>query len=165
MSTNRKLPRRTEPLGWVVVANAARARVFERDDENGAMHETFDLVHPAARIRASALDSARPGRARKSEASTAFEPHTPVPERERARFAAELAQQLEQAALGHQMAGLVLLASNPFLGEIKSHLGPAARHQLKGAVASDFTSFRGAELEQRVSRALQGLPSELAAAE
>ncbi len=135
---------------WVVLANATRARVFERDEGSGAMREILDAVHPAGREKDSALGRDRPGRARKGAMSTAFPPRTAPQAREREHFAQELSRMLESAAVDHRMPGLVVLASNPFLGELKARLGPNARALLKASIASDFTTFEGADLEHRV---------------
>jgi protein required for attachment to host cells len=142
-------------LDWVVVANATKARVFERDDENGAMRELADYMHAASRQKGVELTGDRPGLARKSQAATVFAPHATPQEREHARFAHELAQALEQAAKDRRMPGLQLFASDPFLGEVKAELGDAARRVLKSSIATDLTAFKGRDLEQRVSRALQ----------
>jgi protein required for attachment to host cells len=142
-------------LDWILVANAARARTFRRDPENGAMRHAADYVHPASRLKGSALDTDRPGQARKSGASTAFAPHTDAHEREHERFARELAAVLESAAQAHEAPVLVVIASNPFLGELKSHLGEATRRLLKTTIALDLTAYHGADLERRVTAALR----------
>jgi protein required for attachment to host cells len=141
-------------LDWVVVANAARARIFQRDDENQALREIDDRVHSPSRQKASELEDDRPGKARKGDMSTAFAPHTEARDREHQRFAREVAQLLEDAALAHRMPGLVLLASNPFLGELKAELGDATLRLLKHSAPVDLTSYQHAELEQRVTRAI-----------
>ena len=142
------------PLDWLVLANAARARVFERDSGTGAMREVADAVHPDSREKVAALSRDRPGHAFKGQASTAFEPHTGPKVRERHEFAKELAHTLEAAAQAHRMAGLVLMASDPFLGDLKAALGPAAAAALKASLPVDLTSLQGADLEHHVSKAL-----------
>lgn len=154
MLTQDKPLQRHWALDWVVVANAARARIFERDDENQALREIADRVHAPSRQKASELETDRPGKARKGDASTAFAPHTDPREREHQRFAHEVAQLLEEAALAQRMPGLVLLASNPFLGELKAELGDAARRLLKHSAPIDLTTYQHAELEARVTRAI-----------
>jgi protein required for attachment to host cells len=154
MTTQGKPYQRRWDLDWVVVANAARARVFERDDENQALREIADHVHTPSRQKATELTGDRPGHAHKSAVSTAFAPHTDAREREHQRFAHEVAQMLEEAALARRMPGLVLLASNPFLGELRAELGDAARRLLKHSAPVDLTTFQHAELEQRVTRAI-----------
>lgn len=147
---------RQAPLGWVVVANASRARIFERDDDNGALREVSDHVHPESRMKGIALDGDRPGRAMKGAASTAFAPPSAPHEHELARFADELARCIERATHDGALPGLVLLASNPFLGALKARLGPGALRCLTAAIAVDLTRHRGAELERRVTQALRG---------
>lgn len=158
--TRQSTPKRDWLLDWIVVANAARARIFERDDENQALREIADLVHAQSRQKASELGTDRPGRVRKSDASTAFSPHPELRTREHQRFAHELANVLEEAALAHRMPGLVLLASNPFLGELKAELGDAARRVLKHAAPVDLTTYQHAELERRVTQAVGGTSAE-----
>lgn len=156
MTSERKTTPRKSGLDWVVVANAARARIFERDDEDQVLREIADCVHTPSRQKASELDDDRPGKARKSQASTAFTPHTETRDREHQHFAHEIAQLLEDAALTQDMPGLVLLASNPFLGELKAELGAAAQRLLKFSVPVDLTIYQHADLEQRVTRAFNG---------
>jgi protein required for attachment to host cells len=143
-------------LDWVLVANGARARLFVRDADNGALREVSDHVHPGSRMKGSELGDERAGQARKSAAATAFTARETPHEHERAAFARELAAVLEQAALEHRMPGWALIASNPFLGELKAGLGDAARRGLKSAIALDLTAWTGQALEQRVTQALQG---------
>lgn len=159
MSTRHKPLQGRRALGWVVVANAARARIFERDDDNQALREIADRIHAPSRQKASELEADRPGKARKGEASTAFAPHTDPHDREHQRFAREVAQLLEEAALAHRMPGLVLLVSNPFLGELKAELGDATQRLLERCVPVDLTTCQHAELEERVTRAIGSAPA------
>ena len=152
--TTMKTIKPIEPLEAVLVANAARARLFERDAQNTAMRELATFVHPQTRLKGTALGHDRPGLAHKGVASTAFPPHTDPHRKEHAEFARELAQRLEALALEARHPRLVLLASNPFLGELKAHLGGTAKRWLQVALPLDLTAFEGAELEQRVSQAL-----------
>lgn len=163
MTLNRE-PQRLDPvpLDWLVIANGARARIFERNDGNGALREIADPVHPASREKESVLGRDRPGRVRKGAVTTAFEPRTAPRVREQMQFAHELAAMLESAAIARRMPGFVLMASNPFLGELRTALGPAARAALRISIALDLTGFRHADLERRVSEALDDHPRSVA---
>jgi protein required for attachment to host cells len=141
-------------LEWVLVANAARGRCFERDVDNGAMRELDTFVHPGSRLKGQDLGTDRAGLAHKGVASTQFAPPTDPHQKEQAQFAHELAQVLEQAALSHRFTRLALIASNPFLGELKGRLGTASTRALGASVPLDLTAFSGRELEQRVTQAL-----------
>jgi protein required for attachment to host cells len=149
-------PTRTRPHGWVLIANAARARSFVRDTENGAMRELCSFVHPASRLKGVDLQDDRGGQVRKSAASTQFAPHTDPHDKVHAQFAQELARYLEEAALAQRYPELALFASKSFLGALRAELGPAARHLLRASVPLDLTAYQSADLEQRVARALQG---------
>jgi protein required for attachment to host cells len=142
------------PLHWVLVANAARARCFERDDENNALRELAAFVHPQSRLKGQALGADRGGLVHKGVASTQFTPRTDLHEKEHTQFARELASYLEEAALAHRFPGLALIASNPFLGELHSRLGESTTRLLTKSVALDLTGYRHGELERRVTQAL-----------
>ncbi len=152
---SRTPPIKTRPLGWVLIANAARARSFVRDAENGAMREICSFVHPASRLKGVALQDDRGGQVRKSAASTQFAPHTDPHDKAHAEFGNELAGYLEEAALAHRYPELALFASKAFLGELRTRLGPATQQLLSKSVPLDLTAYQSAELEQRVTRALQ----------
>ena len=122
--------KRAAALDWVLIANAARARCFVRDADNGAMREERSFVHPASRLKGAALEHDRGGKVHKSAASTQFAPHTDVHDKEHAAFARELAAFLEKAALAQQYPALSLIASAAFLGELRAQLGPAAQQAL-----------------------------------
>jgi protein required for attachment to host cells len=138
----------------VLIANAARARCFVRDADNGAMREERSFVHPASRLKGMELSHDRGGKVRKSMAGTQFAAHTDVHDKEHAVFARQLAAFLEEAALARQYPGLSLIASAAFLGELRARLGPAARKRLRQGVALDLTACEGAELEHHVTQAL-----------
>ena len=141
---------------WVVVANAARARVLQETGEPGVYSHVADLVHPASRQKGMALDSDRPGHVVSlghNTGSSAYQPRTDPREREHAQFAREVAATLNRGVAAGQCAGLVLVASNPFLGHLKAHLGEQASKRLLRTVASDYTSLRDAEVAQRLAAA------------
>lgn len=141
-------------LDWLLIANAARARCFVRDADNGAMREERSFVHPASRLKGQALGHDRGGKVHKSVASTQFAPHTDPHDKEHAVFARELADFLERAALAQQYPGLSLIASAAFLGALRAQLGPATHKRLRQSVSLDLTACEGAELEHRVTQAL-----------
>ncbi len=154
MTMRRLHDEKPQPLDWVLVANAARARCFERDPDNGGLREIAGFVHPASRQKGAELQHDRGGQVRKSAASTQFAPHTEPHAKELDVFARELAAHLDAAALGHRYAHLVLVGSAPFVGHLRAALGASAR-LLAAVVPLDLSSFRGAELEGRVTQALQ----------
>jgi protein required for attachment to host cells len=145
--------RRTAMKNWLVVANAARARVLEEGDKPGAYIHRADLVHPQSRLKGIELGGDRPGhvvRTGHGLGSTAYAPHTDSREREHDRFAQELAEMLNHGIAAGQCAGLVLVASNPFLGHLKAHLGEQAHKAILRTVPADYTALRDDELAPRL---------------
>jgi protein required for attachment to host cells len=144
---------------WVVLANAARARIFEREPVSGTLVEVLDLVHPESREKTAELASDREGHAQKAHgdpghAGTAFQPHTTPRQKEHAAFATEVSRHLEVAATQGRCGEVALIASNPFLGELKSHLGSATQRVLSATIPLDLTMVSGPELPHRITEAL-----------
>lgn len=138
---------------WMVVANGARARVLEEMDPPGTYRHRADMVHPQTRLKGMALQSDRAGHAlgpQHTPGGAAYESRTPVREREHERFAQEIAAVLDAGIASGECAGIVLVASNPFLGELRAHLGPRARQAILRTVAHDYTSLRDDEVSARL---------------
>jgi hypothetical protein len=138
---------------WVVVANASRARVLEETGTPGEYVHVADLVHPGSRLKGIDLADDRPGHmpgAPHGPGGAAYPPRTGVREHEHERFAAEVAEVLDRGLAQGQCAGLVLVASNPFLGLLHARLGDAARKAVLRTVPRDYTELRNHELARRV---------------
>ena len=144
---------------WLVVANAARARVLEETDLQVAKARQqpyvhiSDLVHPQSRQKGAALADDRPGHVQRTGhglGSTSYAPHTDPKEREHDRFAREVAQTLDAAVAAQSCAGLVLVASSPFLGHLKARLGEQARKAVVRSIDADYTALDDRELAKRL---------------
>ncbi|MHB8947934.1 MAG: host attachment protein [Rhodoferax sp.] len=145
---------------WILVANAARARVLERRAGDNALLELADFVCPPKNLIIEAeggdlTGAAGKGHGRTGHAGTQFEPRMEVKDKARALFARQLADYLNQGMTEQQCDALVVIASSPMLGDLKPFLSKAAASALERAVASDLTRYQHAELKERVERALQ----------
>lgn len=139
---------------WLVVANASRARVLEETAHLGNYVHRADLVHPASRQRAHEIGTHRNGHVAggsRDPGSAGFQQRTDPHGREHQRFAAELADLVNRAVASGECAGLVLVASNPFLGQFKSELGEQASKLLLRVIAKDYTSLSDAEVASQIS--------------
>jgi protein required for attachment to host cells len=144
---------------WIVLANASRARILDRESDGGRLVELENLAHPQSRVKGSELTSDRGGHAEKAHgdpghAGTEFQPRTDPRQKEHAVFAAEVSRYLENEVAQGRCQDLVLIASDPFLGELKSHLGPTAMRAVSVTIARDLTTFAGRDLAGRVTEAL-----------
>jgi len=145
---------------WVLIANAERARCFERDATDHSLTELIDFVHPHVSLIGKAGGSdltgaAGKGHGRTGHAGTQFEPHTEAHAKERASFARQLADYINEGVAGQRCNALVVIATSPMLGEIRPCLSSAAEKAVRASVTSDLTRYGGPELKQRVTDALQ----------
>ncbi len=143
---------------WLVVANAARARVLEESDSRGGKRPSYvhvaDLVHPQSRQKGSALANDRPGHVEgigHGLGSASYVLRTDPREREHDRFARQVAQLLNEGIAAQRCAGLVLVASSPFLGHLKAHLGEQAKKAVVRTLDADYTALDERELAERLA--------------
>ena len=145
---------------WIVVANAHRARCFERDDKGGALNELADFIYPQTRINtgpdvADPTGEAGKGHGRTGHSGRQFEPRTETHDKERVSFARTIADYLNDGVAGQRCAGLILIASSQMLGDLRPLLSVAAEKVLRNCVDRDLTVYQGTELKERVDHALE----------
>lgn len=144
---------------WVLIANAARARCFERHVEDHSLTELIDFVHPDATLASkigegNLTGAAGKGHGRTGHAGTQFEPHTEAHAKERAIFARQIADYINEGVAGQRCNALVLIATSPMLGALSPCLSSASDKLVRSCIVSDLTSYLGSELKKRVDDAL-----------
>ena len=144
---------------WILIADAHRARCFERRPSDQSLTELADFVHSTTRISSEPKGSdisgaAGKGHGRTGHAGTQFEPHTDAHAKERASFARELAAYLNDGVATQRCNAIVLIATSPMLGELRPILNSAAAKVLRRSVAADLTHYTGPELKERVTEFL-----------
>ncbi len=120
---------------WFLVANAARARLLSRK-RNEPLQLVRAFGHVESRAKSGKTDFG------------AFEPRMSPREKERHRFAHELARFIDHEAREGHFATLSVFAPSPFLGDLKHELGAATVHRLAAAEDLDLTHKSLVELEQ-----------------
>jgi protein required for attachment to host cells len=147
--------RRSLMKNWLVIANASRARVLEETGEAGVYAHVADMVHPDSRLKGEELATDRPGHAPGPSAhgtgSTAFDPRSDPRERAHDAFAREVAALLDAGVADGRCGGVVLAASNPFLGLVKAHLADRTTKALLRTVAADYTALTEREIALKFS--------------
>ncbi len=137
---------------WILVGNAAHARLFRRDSPSEPLVPLVSLEHPQSRLKGSELADDRPGREAtdNSRGSNRFEPHSDVRRKEHRRFAREIAQRLDAGLAANEFGALQIYASSPFLGELKAVLSDAVAQRVKVAHDTDLGALGLAEIEHRL---------------
>jgi protein required for attachment to host cells len=141
---------------WFIIANASRARICEWSEGRNHLLELADFIHPQSRGMGSDLDRDRAGHVQRSLGDgglggVALTPHTDPRHKEHAVFARQLAAHVEAALIAHRCDALCLVASNPFLGELKSHLHAAGKMALRSTVPSDLSELALPELAKHLN--------------
>lgn len=133
---------------WILVANASHARVLERSSFSEPLLELTDWCHPESRMRASETERAPLGHSEAGRAALA--PRTELKQIHRSEFAKTLALYFHEAVLSHRFNALALFASNPFMGELMSHLDAPVQRTIVAKHMLDLTALNLTELDKRL---------------
>ena len=136
----------------IVLANSSLCRLLMRDGHAMAVVPLAALRHPASRMPGHLLGSDRPGHEAVdgSRGGNRFEPRSDVRKHEHASFAHEIAHELQARLAAGAYDDLWLLASNPFLGELKAALPDPVARRVRQTLALDLTGLGLAEIEARL---------------
>ncbi len=137
---------------WIVVADAARARIFTRDGEGLAPQPVTSFSHPDSRERSRDIATDRPGRT--NDGVDAYMPGTDPQQAAKERFATQLAQWLEREAGRDAYSALVLVAPPAFLGILRNSLDDNTRRRVVHSIDRDLSKIRDHELVPRLQREL-----------
>jgi len=117
---------------WVLIADRARARLFEARQGNGHLDEVAGFIHVEGQL-GSELDRDQQG---------------PQPRDKVAReFAHGLATVLDQGRLDHCYERLILVAPPRFLGQLRSQLGSEVAKLVFEMVDKDITHASPEEID------------------
>lgn len=140
---------------WILVANAAQARLFQQEP-GSPMTVLQAFHHPESRVRSSVLGNDERGRQLTDSraGAAAYQARVEPHRKEHLRFAAELADFLEQGARAGRCGQVRVFAASPFLGELKAQFGDATQRLLAGSHDLDLSAVGLAEIEWRVRQAI-----------
>lgn len=137
---------------WVLVANGSVAHFFRRSTANDPLVPLDTIRFPAARLKPSALERDRQGH-ESSDNSTAaahFEPATSTRRKLMQQFAHQLADHMEQGLAERRYNTLWLVASSPFLGELKAALSKDVERHVEWVHDADLTTLPPKSLRDRL---------------
>ena len=135
---------------WIVVANGASARAFERRGALAPLIELQHWSHPQTRMHAAELSRDHPGPGHSGRGGL-----TPrIEERHKARqqFAHELSQWLQARLAQHPQGQVALLSSNPFLGELMAALPEGVHTHVCASHPIDLTHLTFQALDECLHR-------------
>jgi len=124
---------------WVVVADEARARLFEVEGTRGALVELADFVNTSERLPEHELGSDDAGRGRgPGGISHSFGDDEGFREHYARRFARDIADRLERGLAKRRYKRLYLVAAPHFLGELRNALDGQTSQHVAGSVDRDL---------------------------
>ncbi len=132
---------------WIVAANAATATLLECTSRQH-ITEIARLEHPESRLHSRDLESDIPTHGAADRSGLAQ--RSSAQEREQEHFAQQIASQLKQGLDDHRYGGVVIYASNPFLGELLAHLNDGVRRLVTAHHPHDLTGLSPQQLQARV---------------
>jgi protein required for attachment to host cells len=138
---------------WIVVASAARARLFESSARNQPWQELSDLVNTEDRMSRQEFVSDKPGRVvdgARGQRHT-MDPSADPKERAADAFAREIVQRLEQGLQQNQLTDVTVVAPPHFLGLLRKHMSEALAGAVKAEVTKDLTREETGALQRHVA--------------
>ena len=137
---------------WVVVADGARARVFEANQAGRNLRPALGYELLGDRRPGRDIVTDRPGRTRDRAAHGrhAMEPPTDPHEGREIALARELAHLLDEERRRQSYDELAIVAEPRMLGRIREFLTRETRRMLRAEVARDLSRLEMRELEERI---------------
>jgi len=135
------MPRSRAVKTWIVVADAARARFIEQAGRNEPLAVLEERHHDASRLLSGEIASDGRGRTFDSggQGRHAMEPPTDPHRHEKAKFAREVAEVLNQAAKAQRFDRLIIACPAHMLGDLRHDLDKAAAGKVVVEVPKDLT--------------------------
>jgi protein required for attachment to host cells len=128
---------------WVVVANAAQARLLAHDLASDSLVLLHRMWHPVTCSPGGDSLAGRPAREAidRSAGGNRLEPCADPRRTARLDFAREIADYLDDGHAHREFDTLCIAASSPFLGELQRELSDAVRRTLGGTADTDLTTL------------------------
>jgi protein required for attachment to host cells len=135
---------------WIVLANAAGARLYETRKGERDWRLVAELSHPESRLREQDLVSDRSGQVKQSRGYRGNVPGPSHKKLEFEAFARQLADALDEAAEQRRYAQLVLVAPPSFIGLLRPHLSERVENRITATVEKDYAHFDGRSAREQL---------------
>lgn len=147
----------TKRVTWVLVADAAGARVLRADAVARRLELVRTFRHEEGRMKPGTLVTDRPGRSFDSSHAGgrhAMEPDTDLKRAELQRFVRELADELDAFAADDSFDDLVLVAGPRLLGELRRALPDRVAGRVRDTIGKDLGRLELPELMPHIEAVL-----------
>lgn len=140
----------------VLVASAARARMFDINGRGEPLVVVRELANPEHRLQAQSLKSDKPGRAFDRTGGQRHAVGTSVDPKEQVaiRFAKQVVEQLETDRHQCRFDSLCVVAPPHFMGLLREHMGNSLTQLVRGEVINDLTQQEADSVREHVAHLL-----------
>ncbi|MGD8784992.1 MAG: host attachment protein [Thioalkalispiraceae bacterium] len=138
---------------WIIVADASRARIFERTGSSKDIHEKETLTHPASRLHEQELTSDLPGRAFDSEGAGRHamgSKHEPK-QNEADEFARQLAEHVDKARAENRFTKIIVVAAPAMLGDLRNRMTDETKKLVVNEIDKDLTQHTIEDIQQHLA--------------
>lgn len=142
---------------WVLVSNAAEARLFLNEGCGKGLQLVHNWTHPDSRKHEGDLVTDSAGRTQQSDAQggrSAIQWKTSPKETEMQRFAAELVERLGAGRMAGAFQHLILVAPPHFLGLLRESLDAPTSAMVRATLDKDYSQEVVPELVEHLAKAL-----------
>ena len=161
---------------WILVADAARARIFNPQPpkprkkvdfagragrivpdkpQSDELEEVAALVHPDSELKGREIVSDAPGSFQERAGGRhSGDPQTDLKHQAARSFATQVVAYLEKARQERRFDRLVLVAAPLFLGTLRERLTSPLRQMISLEIDKDYTKLRPGEIHSRLPEQL-----------
>jgi protein required for attachment to host cells len=145
-----------KPIVWVLVADAARARLFQVEQPQQTLSAALGRELIGSNLPSREIGSDRPGRTFDSggEGRHAKEPPTDPARHAQAEFAREVVQLLDEKRESRSFERLIVVAPPQFLGDLRATMSQQLREAVSAEVAKDLSKLPLHELQDHLREVL-----------
>ncbi|MET0217012.1 MAG: host attachment protein [Burkholderiales bacterium] len=127
---------------WILVANAAAAKLYANDGPRKGLRKIREFEHPASREKGSRLVSDRPGHNQgHGNGHGSYIPLHEPKEVQAEHFAMELCKQLDHGRTTNAYQRLILVSAPAFLGLMNGHLSHHVKQLVSDSFEKDYTKL------------------------
>lgn len=149
------------PRTWVILANGRLARIFSLRLDGEDMDSVLVIERPDASLPERELGSDRPGRTkdRFGYAHHAMEPHMDLKRHAKQRFAANVAQVINQIVLSEVFDNLIVIAPPQVLGDLRKEFSHMASSKIIAEIDKDWLQLEKKKITDRITESLSSIIS------
>lgn len=143
------------PAIRVVVADSARAEIFEMETTHAPLRKLATVANPFTARHERDIGADAPGRVvnRQGGVQHTLAPRHSLKKQATEKFARQLAERITAEAQSAE-GGVMLVIAPRFLAQVQSFLPPATKRRIVGEVRRNLLESRRLELQRRVEAGL-----------